>query len=416
MKRTQSPSGLFACFLLGIFRTTHTLSPVSIRRRYRVSSLSFSATELPVSSEQPGAEAARVLPPLPDPFQNPDDDLFRSLRRSLPVRLQYFLRDSGIFRALVDASVVLAVPPILRNYPTALSELLTLSGASHWNKLLPSRFVGTENAAVSVEYSSRAYGKHRRQVVQVMHPVCSGKETDLKTANKLVAFVHGGAWGFGFPAMYRLVAKPFLNDGVSVAILGYRTYPTTDVTGQVDDLEKSLLFLRREFPHVNDITLIGHSSGSHISMMGLLSGKLLSHVNRFVGLSGVYDIPSHYNFERGRGVERISPLAPACGGNLEAWRRNSPTRLAILESTKAQLDQLPPIMICHGGLDTTVSYSSSVDLVDSLHSASDTLRHTCSLRILPNVEHAETAIHLMFGGETQDVVVDWMSRQTSSDT
>jgi acetyl esterase/lipase len=225
--------------------------------------------------------------------------------------------------------------------------------------------------------------------------------------------------GIRFPRNVPACGETFLNDGVSVGILGYHTYPTTDVTGQVDDLEKSLLFLRRAFPHVNDITLIGHSSGSHISMMSLLSGKLLTHVNRFVGLSGVYAIPSHYNFERGRGVERISPLAQACGGNLEAWRRNchSPTRLAILESTKAQLDQLPPIMICHGGLDTTVSYSSSVDLVDSLHSASDTLRHTCSLRILPNVEHAETAIHLMFGGETQDVVVvDWMSRQTSGDT
>jgi hypothetical protein len=60
------------------------------------------------------------------------------------------------------------------------------------------------------QLSIRLEPKHRRQVVQVMHPtVYSGKETDLKTANKLVAFVHGGAWGSGFPAMYRLVAKHF---------------------------------------------------------------------------------------------------------------------------------------------------------------------------------------------------------------
>jgi hypothetical protein len=84
-------------------------------------------------------------------------------------------------------------------------------------------------------------------------------------------------------------------------------------------------------------------------------------------------------------------------------------------STKEELDHLPPILICHGGIDTTVSYSSSVDLVDALHSASDILRNTCSLRLLPHVGHAETAIHLMFGGETQDVVVDWMSGQTSEE-
>jgi acetyl esterase/lipase len=410
--------------LSGICRSSHSFSllagPVSSSRKCRaVSSLfpHYAITRL--SSKEPvqenvNAKSGSVLPPLPDPSQNPEDDFFRSLRRSLPVRVQYFFRDSGFFRALIDASVVLAVPSVLRDHPSALSEFLTLSGASGWIKLLPSRLVGTENASVSVDYSSRSYGKYPSQVVDVMHPVSTG-EMDPKANNKLVAFVHGGAWGSGFPAMYRLVAKPFLNDGMTVAILGYRTYPTTDVTGQVEDLEQALESLRQEFPHLNDVTLIGHSSGAHISMLGFLSG-LLTHADRFVGLSGVYDIPSHYNFERGRGVERISPLAPACGGSLDTWRRNSPTRLVIRESTNQQLDQLPPILICHGGLDTTVSYSSSVDLVDALHSASDTmLRHTCSLRILPHVGHSETAIHLMFGGVTQDVVVDWMSEQTVRD-
>jgi acetyl esterase/lipase len=405
MKRHRLTSLQFYFLLSGICRSSHSLARVSSSRKCRVSF----ATRL--SSEQSVQEnASGALPPLPDPSQNPDDDLFRSLRKSLPVRVQYFFRDSGVFRALVDASAVFAAPPILRNYPSALSDFLTLSGASGWIKLLPSRLVGTENASVSVDYSSRSYGKHSSQVVDVMHPVSTG-EMDPKAVNKLVAFVHGGAWGSGFPAMYRLVAKSFLNDGVSVAILGYRTYPTTNVTGQVDDLGQALESIRREFPHLNDVTLIGHSSGSHISMLALLSGLLTPHVDRFVGLSGVYDIPSHYNFERSRGVERISPLSTACGNSLETWRRNSPTRLVIGELTKEQLDQLPPILICHGGLDNTVAYSSSVDLVGALHSASDILRHTCSLCILPHVGHSETAIHLMFGGETRDVVVDWMSGQ-----
>jgi acetyl esterase/lipase len=417
MKRPRSTSRLIYFLLSGLCRSSHSLPPVSSSRKCRVSSFSHCATRL--SSEKSVQENVTILPPLPDPSQNREDDFFRSLRRSLPVRVQYFCRDSGFFRALIDASVVLAVPPILRDYPSALSEFLTLSGASGWIKFLPSRLAGTQSASSSasdsVDYSSLSYGKHSSQVVDVMRPrPVNTSEMDPKAANKLVAFVHGGAWGSGFPAMYRLVAKPFLNDGVSVAILGYRTYPTTDVTGQVDDLEQALESLRREYPHLNDITLIGHSSGSHISMLGLLSG-LLTHVDRFVGLSGVYDIPSHYNFERGRGVERISPLAPACGGSLDTWRRNSPTRLVIGESTKEQLDRLPPILICHGGIDTTVSYSSSIDLVDALHSASDVLRNTCSLRILPHVGHSETAIHLMFGGETQDVVVDWMSAQTTKE-
>jgi acetyl esterase/lipase len=210
--------------------------------------------------------------------------------------------------------------------------------------------------------------------------------------------------------MYSLIAQPFLRAEKSVAIVGYRTYPTTDVDGQVNDLERAMDCLRREYPAVNDITLVGHSSGAHISMLGLLSGKLT--VDRFVGLSGVYDIAAHYCFERGRGVERISPLAPACGGSLETWRRNSPTQLVATASDS--LDGLPPMLICHGGLDTTVPYSSSVNFVNAVHCVSNSLRQTCSLLILPDVEHADTAMHLMFGGETQEAVMDWVAQQTAT--
>jgi hypothetical protein len=130
-------------------------------------------------------------------------------------------------------------------------------------------------------------------------------------------------------------------------------------------------------------------------------------VNRFIGIAGVYDIPTHYQFESGRGVERISPLAPACGGSLAAWRRQSPTYLiAQQQRCNDVVGLLPPTLLCHGALDSTVPYTSSVGFFKAFDD-----HDRCRLEILPETEHAETVMHLMFGGKTRDVVMDWIHKK-----
>ncbi len=47
--------------------------------------------------------------------------------------------------------------------------------------------------------------------------------------------------------MYRLVDLPFLELGMTVANVGYRTYPDTDVTDQVKDLCQALSRLLEKF-------------------------------------------------------------------------------------------------------------------------------------------------------------------------
>jgi acetyl esterase/lipase len=89
-------------------------------------------------------------------------------------------------------------------------------------------------------------------------------------------FVHGGAWGSGSPNQYRLVAKPVLEKGLAVAVIGYRTYPDADVSNQVRDLELAASELTRRYPSLClgatelGVTAIGHSSGAHILGMMLL--------------------------------------------------------------------------------------------------------------------------------------------------
>jgi acetyl esterase/lipase len=77
---------------------------------------------------------------------------------------------------------------------------------------------------------------------------------------------------------------------------------------------------------------MGHSSGAHISMLYLIrayeAGQApSSRVCGYVGLSGVYDITSHFEYESMRGVEVLSPMQAAAGHTVAAMRHCSPTLL-----------------------------------------------------------------------------------------
>ena len=338
---------------------------------------------LDVNGNGTAGETSLQLSPPPESTSNPADDIFRSARRRLPKKIQYFLRDSGMLRAAMDTCSLLAIWEICNRYPSALSAFLELTGIS---------------PCPNNRFERNSYGSHARQYLDIMRPTTGGNEN-------LVVFVHGGAWGSGFPLLYRLTANTFLKQGSSVAVLGYRTYPSANVDGQVDDVTMALHFLRTSIPEFSNVVFVGHSTGAHLGALGILRGDM--KVDRFVGISGVYDIQNHYSFERGRGIERISPLAPACGGSIRRWKASSP--LQIVEGSSYRNSKLPPIMLVHGEKDSTVPYSSSSTFFQALrHCNAYGAKGRVSLEILPGVGHADTVVHLMFGGPTQDTVLEWL--------
>jgi len=297
-----------------------------------------------------------------------DDNFFRWMRQHWPLTMQYGLRDSGMLRTMIDTlSMVTGTFEMERNYPHSLRRLYRLS----MGRLQRIR-----------------YGQHSAQVVDLLE--------EPEDNEPLVVFVHGGAWGSGTPLLYRLVDINY-----PTAVVGYRTYPDADMPGQMQDVQACLKKLHRLFPS-SPLVLVGHSSGAHIGMLAVLRNE--SPIAAFCGIAGVYDLPSHYLYEKSRGVERISPLAPAGGGTLASWRRYSPLR--VLETTNAT--ELPPIALIHGEDDTTVPFQSSVKMAKALEQHA---RHS-SHWILPGVQHAETAIHLMVEGPTLSMLSDWLSKQS----
>ena len=330
--------------------------------------------------------------------ENSEDDFFRTFRRNVPVKIQYLLRDSGFVRTTMNSLVLLGVPTLINQYPSALHDFFALIGNRYIPNILPKQYQSKSQLDVDFNVSYIPYGDDKRQFYSLIRPTTLRSQHTHKK-NRLVVFVHGGAWGSGWPGMYQLTAIPFINSGYDFAVIGYRTYPSTDVRGQIDDLNLALKSLRDAVPNTQDVTLIAHSSGAHITSLGFLNGQIpKAYANQYISLSGLFDIPSHYLFEKSRGVERISPMAAACGlpgQRLQGWKDCSPLRIS-----QENYERLPESLFIHGDMDTTAPYTSSIEFSSRLKQS--------ELRILP-VGHAETVLQIMFGGVTRDVVLDWIN-------
>ena len=308
------------------------------------------------------------------------------LDKIISVHIWNKLRDNGSFRSVADSLVLLGIPAMAVTSPRAALQFISLSK----------------------QVQRISYGPH------AMHNI------DLFTrinSNQLVVFVHGGAWGSGMPWMYRLVAQGFTDN---VAVIGYRTYPDTDVPGQVQDLSLALQKLQTMFSAITQFTIVGHSSGAHIGLIHVIQeakkswAKLhLPPYHTFVGLSGPYDMVHHFDFEAARGVEELSPLKAAGGLSLEALQSNSPAHelqnfLLVCEPIQAYMP--PSILLVHGMEDTTVPFTATAEMARRLVA--------CGLApqqlYLAKTGHQDTVLQMMLGGLTCQKVVAWLGSHPSS--
>eukprot|EP00978_Attheya_sp_CCMP212_P038312 scaffold188674_cov45-Attheya_sp.AAC.1 len=253
---------------------------------------------------------------------------------------------------------------------------------------------------------------------------------------------------------------------MAVVIVGYRTYPDADVTGQVDDLEQAMAMLYHTSPHLfpnqskigchddgrrkdrhwMGNCLMGHSSGAHIALLLLVERvryriRIQNDTNTnhhpqrwksvipfefdsFVGLSGPYGISHHFDYEAGRGVEEISPMKPACGSSRQNFHAHSPAiQLVQLQSNccdsnsnstvGSSFEHLLPrhMLLVHGVEDTTVPFTATAEAGYLIRSCGV---RQCEELYLSKTGHQDTVLQFMVGGKTKDAVHSWLQRRVSS--
>ena len=117
----------------------------------------------------------------------------------------------------------------------------------------------------------------------------------------LLAFIHGGYWRALDKREHSFVAVPFVERGVTIALLNYALAPSVHVQDIVMQVLQACAWLYRNGGHFGApperLFVAGHSAGGHLTAMTLaalwpaFSGDLPSKVVQGgLSISGVYDV------------------------------------------------------------------------------------------------------------------------------
>mmetsp|Transcript_15990 Transcript_15990/g.37026 ORF Transcript_15990/g.37026 Transcript_15990/m.37026 type:complete len:435 (+) Transcript_15990:44-1348(+) len=319
-----------------------------------------------------------------------------------PKWLQHSIRDRGGVRFIVDSATRgIAAPIFYRENPWCFPEFVRISGREYPWLVRAFRRAGLiADTRPDVRFEKVRYGDHPQQVAQVMISEDAAEAETNGTEVPLFLFLHGGAWGSGFPTMYRLLSLPFLDRNFRSVILGYRTYPAATIEGQVDDLVRAVQRFTADYGRNAPVVLMGHSSGAHVCLLAALQGRLPS-VDALVGASGVYDIERQHRRDRALGLGELSPMVPANGFTPRSFRKHSPA--ASVATNEPLPEGFPPnLLLVHGDADDVVLPESSVEFADRLG------RDRCRLEIVEGAGHEEIVSETLLGGTTQSVICGWI--------
>jgi len=142
--------------------------------------------------------------------------------------------------------------------------------------------------------SNITYGDLPRQNLDIYQP-----ETTNPTL-PVIIFFHGGRWTDGNKDQYKFVGLTLSKLGYVVVVPNTRLYPEIKHPVFVEDAAQAIAWVHNNIDiyngQVDNVFLMGHSSGAHIASLAISDKSYLakynlkpSIVSAFAGLSGPYD-------------------------------------------------------------------------------------------------------------------------------
>jgi len=187
-----------------------------------------------------------------------------------------------------------------------------------------------------------AYGNDPREKLDIFY-------SGIDKAPLLVYF-HGGYWQRGDKSLYSFIAKPFVEIGADVAVVGYPLCPRVSLTSLVNSVRQSIIYLfnNSSVLKVNPgrINLSGNSAGGHLVAMMMatrwqeIDSKLPDDLLKFgAPISALYQLEPL----------RQTSLNEAICLNADEAIANSPQFLPPVNDT--------PILAALGGAETAVFFT-----------------------------------------------------------
>ena len=149
--------------------------------------------------------------------------------------------------------------------------------------------------ANTYEKKQLVYGSKQRQSLDLYIP----KSKEFKTP---IVFVYGGAWRKGSKQDYTFVAHALAGLGHPVVIPDYRLFPEVTFPLFINDVADAIVAFEKNAEKIlnkplDNIILMGHSSGAHSAALLVTNQKYLktrnfkTKISGFIGMSGPYDLP-----------------------------------------------------------------------------------------------------------------------------
>ena len=101
--------------------------------------------------------------------------------------------------------------------------------------------------------------------------------------------IHGGAWEFGYPEWMLFTYEYFKNYNLNLVVPGYRLAPKSKFKEQIEDINNSINFIKKQYGENINIILAGHSAGAHLAYYASKHHQ----VNGLILSSGVYDLTQY---------------------------------------------------------------------------------------------------------------------------
>ena len=138
----------------------------------------------------------------------------------------------------------------------------------------------------------------------------------------LLIFVHGGYWQSGDKSDVGFIAAPYVEAGISVAVINYSLAPQVPMEQMVAEVRDSIMRLHAHAERfgfdANRISLMGHSAGGHLVSMMVThddDNRGMPPIRHVFPISGVFDlpplIPSTVNGALSLDQRRAEALSPA---------------------------------------------------------------------------------------------------------
>lgn len=380
--------------------------------------------------------------------------LSRSFFNMFPEFIQHSLRDSGAMRYVQDGIALMFSPLLLFQHPNLLKAQLSREFVFHGIRYSDRNLLDIytplshrrdeqsdeyaaetlvdavsrlyeDNSGIPISPSSTSFSA---SLPSSASPATSSKQQPAQfPLAPVLIFVHGGAWSSGSRFMYRMVGRCFQQRGILTVILGYSYYPHQDTIGQMDQIKAAVHFCHEHIAHYggdpHNMFLFGHSSGAHVAILSAFreagvmdphlprtcaSIKYLCQLRGIIGLSGPYNIESHFQVEFDRGVAELSAMQPS-NGRRSMFSRFSPEVLAEGMGKEAlrgdeKVWKLPPMFLIHGEDDAVVPFSSSIKLEDAMkkafervmgnsHNPHQSMDALIKCKIMRGIDHSNFLLH-----------------------